>query len=329
MTGTSAVVLLIGIARAAEPVDFAHFEAPIMHTRIEVWLPADARSARDAAEVFGTFRRVEALANEWRSGSPLARVNQAHGQPVEVPGELEALLRRGLEIGALTGGAFDITWASLWGLWDWDRPALPDPSAVREAAARVDYRRVGVASGEVTLPDGMCIGLGGIAKGWALDSAALGLEHAGREDFLLSAGGQVLARGTRRGVPWRVGVRDPWGSESFVSLEVGNVSVSTSGDYERGFVLDGVRYHHILDPKTGWPATALRSATVIAPEATLADALSTALMVMGPGPASVLLAELPGVEAVLVGPGGEMYATAGAPLLAARRPGAPAGVSGL
>jgi len=133
----------------------------------------------------------------------------------------------------------------------------------------------------------------------------------------LMVGGQVYAGGLRDGRPWRVGVRDPRGGpeDVFATIEATNVSVSTSGDYERFFIVDDVRYHHILDPSTGWPARGLRSATVICAEATLADALSTAIMVLGPDKGLVLAEDLPGVEAVLVGEDGRVYVTSAAPIV--------------
>ena len=133
-------------------------------------------------------------------------------------------------------------------------------------------------------------------------------------DFLIVAGGQVYAAGRRGGRPWRVGVRDPRGDETdaFALLDLeGGVSSSTSGDYESYFEVAGVRYHHILDPRTGYPTRGVTSATVLAPDATLADALSTALMVLGPDRGLALAEEWPGVEAVLVGEGGALRTTAG------------------
>ncbi len=293
------------------------FDAPIMHTRVEVRLDEDARAAADAAAVFSVFREVEATANEWLPGSPLGAVNRgAGGPPVPIPDDLRALLREGLDIGALTGGAFDVTWAALWGLWDWDRPVLPAPEAVAARLPHIGWARVELTEEGARLPDAeLRIGLGGIAKGWALDKAAETLRARGRERFLLSAGGQVYAAGEG----WTVGIRDPRGDEAFANLRVADGSVSTSGDYERFFIVDGVRYHHILDPRTGWPARGLRSATVICEKATLADALSTALMVLGPEEGLALAETLPGVEAVLVGEDGRVYVTSEAPLLAIRR----------
>ena len=147
----------------------------------------------------------------------------------------------------------------------------------------------------------MKIGLGGIAKGYALDRAAELLRAHGVRDFLILGGGQVMAGGHKDGKPWRVGIRDPRGEpeDYFATLDVTDASTSTSGDYERYFVLDGVRYHHILDPRTGMPSKGLRSVTTVSPDATLADALSTAIMVLG-AERGLALAESLGVGAVLV-----------------------------
>ncbi|MFZ5480548.1 MAG: FAD:protein FMN transferase [Myxococcota bacterium] len=305
-------------------IAWAHFDAPIMATRIEVVLPEDGASARDAAHVFEVFRRVEQVANEWREDSPLAAVNRAAGRAaVPIPPELHALLTRSLEAARATGGAFDPTWAALWGLWRWDVPRVPAPADVAARVAHVGHAKLELGDGSARLAEeGAALGLGGIAKGWALDRAAEALRARGREDFLLSAGGQVYAAGDREGRPWRVGVRDPRGEreDEFALLEVRDASVSTSGDYERFFVVDGARYHHILDPRTGMPATGARSATVIAAEATWADALSTALVVLGPAEGVALAERMEGVEALMVDARGEVHATTGAPIARMTRP---------
>ena len=180
------------------------------------------------------------------------------------------------------------------GVWDFkaEVPLLPDPQLLEARLKKVDYRRVEVDedSGTLRLPEeGMLIGLGGIAKGYALDRAGEALRARGVDSFNLSAGGQVLTAGLAHlegeaPRPWRVGIRDPRGGveDYFASIEVSDASIATSGDYERFFMLDGVRYHHILDLRTGKPTRVARSATVICGEATLADALSTVLMVQGP-----------------------------------------------
>ena len=289
-----------------------------MTTEIGVTLPAD--HAADAEVVFAVFRHVEDTANEWKDGSPLAAVNHAAGlHPVAIPPDLRALLQRGIQEGEETDGAFDITWGALWGAWDFraEHPRVPSDAELAPRLRHIDFHKVRLDPGAGTafLPDkGMVIGLGGIAKGWALDQAARALRAVGDHDFTLSAGGQVLVAGNKDGRPWRVGIRDPRGepTDFFASLEASDTSLSTSGDYERYFLLDGVRYHHILDPHTGRPTRGLRSATVICADATRADALSTALMVLGSDRGLALAERLQGVEAVLVDDQGRVLQTRGA-----------------
>ncbi|MBM4364728.1 MAG: FAD:protein FMN transferase [Deltaproteobacteria bacterium] len=307
-------LLLVALALPAN----RSFSSEAMSTRVEVTLPDDAEAAVHAAGVFAIFRAVEEEANEWREGSPLARVNAAAGgEPVAVPAPTHALVKRGIEISQLTGGKFDLTWAALWDLWDFRARRVPTAAEVSSRLPLIDYARVELGSDTVRLPEaGMKIGLGGIAKGWALDRARQYLDEHGRRDFLVSAGGQVYAAGhNAEGQPWRVGVRDPDGeaSSALALLGVSDASVSTSGDYERYFERDGVRYHHIIDPGTGWPARGLRAVTVVSADATLADAASTAIMVAGPAGAAAMVKAL-GVEALWIASDGMVYATGGMPI---------------
>ncbi|MFN2376049.1 MAG: FAD:protein FMN transferase, partial [Candidatus Binatia bacterium] len=307
-----AAVVATAVLRLSTPSttgDWVGSTRDIMATPISVLLRGSDAAA--ASLVFDVFREVDARMSEWKASSPLSSVNRAAGtRAVAVPADLRALLRRGVTIGDRTGGAFDISWAALWGVWDFRSPSprLPEQAEVARRAALVDYRRVVIddAAGTVGLPvQGMMLGLGGIAKGYALERAAAALRAGGVQDFLISAGGQMMAGGLRDGRPWRIGIRDPRGAleDYFAYVEATNVSTATSGDYESYFVIDGRRYHHILDPRTGWPAAPrdpLLSATVLSADATLADALSTALVVMGTSRALELVETTPDVEAVLV-----------------------------
>ncbi len=287
----------------AQP-EFVRRGHPVMSTWVDLLLPADSAGAADA--VFTIFDEAGEQLSEWKDSSPLSAVNRKAGEPVRVPADLLALAQRGVELGAATDGAFDITWAALWGVWDFraKTPAVPDSKLIEERRARVDYRKVVVdaSAGTLAIAPGQTVGLGGIAKGWTLDKAAGELRARGISDFLLTAGGQVVAGGSKGGAPWRVGIRDPRGAadDFFAIVSVKDLSVSTSGDYERCFVADGLLYHHILDPRTGRPARGLRSVTVVSPDATVADALSTALFVMGPERAKALVTSRSDVEAVLV-----------------------------
>jgi len=313
-----AVSLVLATACAPGERTFETFRGEAMSTRWEIVLPSGDGSAALAASLFARVRELETELSEWRDGSPLAAVNRAAGAaPVAVPDDLLRLLERSLELGRRTNGAFDASWAALWGLWDFRaaRPSLPDPAEVARRVALVDYRRVVLdpVAGTVFLPEaGMQLGLGGIAKGFALDDLTARLEATGYGDFLIVGGGQVVARGSRGDRPWRIGLRDPRGGpdELFARLDPGDASVSTTADNEAFFEIDGVRYQHVLDPRTGWPARGVRSVTVRHSEATLADALSTALMVLGPE-AGAPVAEALGAEWLFVDDAGNLLASPG------------------
>lgn len=310
--GVAVVVALWMIANARTPKPtWVEFQSDHMGSPISVAVPDTPRAADAGRIVSDTFAEVDEMMSEWKPGSPLTAVNDNAGvAPVAVPPELRALIERSLELAAASDGAFDPTWAALWGLWDFkaDHPALPDPAEVARRVALVDYRKVHLAADTVYLPErGMLIGLGAIAKGYAIDVAAQRLRDAGFDDFLILAGGQVYAAGTRDGHPWRVGVRDPRGSPAdlLATIELRDASASTSGDYERFFIIDAVRYHHILDPRTGYPSRAERAVTVVCPNATTADALSTALMIVDPPRAESLVAEF-NAWALLIDPEGHV-----------------------
>lgn len=281
------VLLLVMLWSASAFAQPRAFSAEVMATRIDVQFAGATGTEADAEAVFAIFRAVDASASEWKQGSPLATVNQQAGAAVPVPDELFALLQRSVAIAEITDGAFDPTWAALWGLWDFRAasPRPPDDAERLARTARIDWRKLVLDPEARTarIDDGMVVGLGGIAKGWALDRSVALLRERGVTDFVLSAGGQVYAVGNAAtGRPWNVGIRDPRGAwdDYFAIVSVGGASVSTSGDYERWFAHEGVRYHHILDPRTGLPGRGFRSVTVISDDATEADALSTALMLL-------------------------------------------------
>ncbi len=319
-----AALLIAATPPTPEPSS-ATFTYDVMATRFELRIVTDgteenADAARAAAGAVGSILvDVDERMSEWKPTSPLSKVNREAGvSAVAVPADLREVVRRGREIGERTDGAFDITWAALWGLWDFraETPVVPDAAEVARRAALVDYRRVRVDddTGTVFLEQvDMKLGLGGIAKGWALDRAAAELRSRGFPDFLLAGGGQILAGGTRGGTPWRVGIRDPRGpaDDFFALLTATDVSVSTSGDYERYFVVDGVRYHHIIDPRTGMPARGLRSVTAVCADATLADAMSTAILVAGADRGKAIAEATDGLEAVLVDDSGAVHVTSG------------------
>lgn len=229
----------------------------------------------------------EKILSKTAAGSDIDRLNRANGAPVEVQPETAALLALAVEIGTASGGAFDVSIAPASALWDFkaEEPQIPDENALLAACGWIDYRNIVIDETTVTLKNGAEIDLGGIAKGYIADCVAAYLRRQGVTSACINMGGNVVLIGTKPdGSPWTVGVRDPNGTpeQSEEVLALSDAAVVTSGTYERGFDLDGVRYHHILDPKTGMPVqNGLASVTVIGTQSALCDALSTACFVLG------------------------------------------------
>jgi len=274
----------------------------------------DLDRAIDAA--IREMQRIEDLMTTWRD-SPLTRLNAAAGEgPQVVPPELAHMVARACDVGRMTGGAFDPTFAGVGRLWDFKRapPLVPDAAAVDAALASVDYSkiRVDLDANTVELPAGMSIGLGGIAKGYGVDRATKVLIEHGVQHGIVDAGGDLKAMGKKHGELWQIAIRHPRDRERVLAvIPVSNVCVVTSGDYERFFEVEGVRYHHILDPRTGYPSTGCMSATVTGPDAAGADALATALAVLGPEAGLALIEGVPRFEALLVGMDGAVHASSG------------------
>lgn len=229
----------------------------------------------------------EAVLSKTAAGSDVDRLNRANGAPVEVHPETAALLSLAAEIGKASEGAFDVSIAPASALWDFNAgtPTLPDETALLAACERIDYRNLVIDGNTVTLKNGAEIDLGGIAKGYIADCVADFLKEKGVTSACINMGGNVVLIGAKpNGSLWTVGVRDPNGTpeQSEEVLTLSDAAVVTSGIYERGFDLDGVRYHHILDPKTGMPVqNGLASVTIIGTQSALCDALSTACFVLG------------------------------------------------
>lgn len=276
---------------------------------IEVWTDRElaARGAMDDA--LAEIRRLEALMTTWSESSDVARVNAAAGgAAVKVSDEVLEVLAASRRVHDESRGVFDVTFHALHGLWRFDHDAageVPSDGAIAARLPLIDGKKVELdaEAKTVRLPvKGMAINVGGIAKGYAVDKAAAVLARHGFADVLIQAGGDLLARGRKGGEPWRVGIRDPRGApgDFFAFAPVRDAAFSTAGDYERAFVREGVRHHHILDPRTGKPATACRSVTVLAPDAFTADQLDDAIFILGPVEGLKLLAKHPGTGAVVV-----------------------------
>ena len=216
----------------------------------------DRQVLKDALEECGRYERMLSRTVE---GSDVWRINHANGAPVEVSDDTMRILQCAKEISEKSGGAFDVTIAPVSTMWNFTREPheLPDAEAIARAAELVDYTRMQLDGNTVTLPEGMMIDLGGIAKGYIADQVKAYLKKRGVKYAILSFGGNIVAIGSGKpdGTPWKVGIQDidkPTGEHMLISLNKGGSTV-TSGTYERGFDLDGVRYHHLLSAETGWP----------------------------------------------------------------------------
>ena len=250
--------------------------------------------------------RYEQLLSRTVEGSDVWRINHAGGESVEVSADTAAIIRCAQAVSEKSGGAFDITIAPASTLWDFESGdnTLPDADVLAEAVQHVDYTKLQLDGNIVTLPAGMMIDLGAIAKGYIADQVKDYLSGRGVEHAILSFGGNVVAIGTKPdGSPWKVGIQDidkPTGEAMLVSRNEGRSAV-TSGIYERGFDLDGVRYHHLLSPDTGWPVqNELASVTIFSDSSMIGDALSTTAFVMGTEDGLELIESLEGVEAVFI-----------------------------
>ncbi len=260
--------------------------------------------------------RYEKLLSRTAEGSDVWNINNAHGSQVAVSPHTTEILKLAVNISNASGGAFDVTIAPASELWDFSaaEPSVPDEAALSAAAEKIDYRKIYISGNTVTLPDGMAIDLGGIAKGYIADRIAEYLSGRGVECAVINLGGNIVMVGQKPdGKSWSIGIQDPEGATGNHLTEIkttGGAAV-TSGTYERGFDLDGVRYHHILDTRTGWPIqNGIASLTVFTKSSALADALSTACFALGIEKGSLLLAEYD-ADGVFVTNNSEMILTDG------------------
>jgi thiamine biosynthesis lipoprotein len=301
-----------GQSPAPTPMHAASRE--IMSTWFEVKVlsakPPEAVQA-DLSAALDEIARLETLLSEWVPSTEISRINARAGKEgVSVGPDTWAVVSRGQAIAEQSQGAFDMTWAALRGLYRFgpdDPKRIPTKAEIVPKLALVGYRDVLLDPEKQTVKlkrKGMALGTGGIAKGYALDRVEALLLERGYPNFLLFAGGQVQLHGSRDGRAWRIGIRHPRKLDQHIAaFEVFDGSVSTSGDYEHSFEVDGQRVHHIIDLSTGRPGTRSASVTLIARSGIDADALSTACFIKGPEACLAFLAKLDEpADAVIIAP---------------------------
>jgi thiamine biosynthesis lipoprotein len=280
----------------------------IMGTRITVELWADDKEKADRAidAVLDSMRHVDETMSTYKPASEVSLVNvKAADGPMPITKELFDLLTAAREYSVITEGAFDITYASVGYMYDFRKHVRPSEGQIEKALPAVDYRHVLLDPKKQTVQfsqKGVRIDLGGIAKGYSVDRGIDVLKSLGFTRAYVSAGGDSRIIGDRFGKPWIVGIRDPTKGEGAVIARIPLVdaAISTSGDYERYFEENGVRYHHIIDPHTGHSASKVRSATIIGPDATRTDGLSKTAFVLGPEKAMEIYNRIDDIDAIIV-----------------------------
>ena len=318
-----------------------------MTTRVELQFWLESQSTEDESRavvlsqnVFDEFERIDQLMSRYKPESELSKVNRLASQkPVAVSLELFSILQKAKQVSKLSGGAFDMTFASVGYLYDFRLSQQPDKYLLKTKLGRVNYRLVKLNRRDLTVhfeQPGMMIDLGGIAKGYAVDQGITILAEQGVQYARLSAGGDMRLLGDKRGKPWIVGIKDPRSAvfqskvqgqtqenrvqenraqqnkahqskgnysdgEHVVALPLSDVSISTSGDYERFFIDEtGERIHHILSPKTGRPVKGIQSVSVIGPNAITTDGLSTAIFVLGLEKGLAMIEKLDGIDVIII-----------------------------
>ena len=278
--------------------------------KLKAWTADEATAVAAFEEVANEFDRLEGLMSTWREHSEIQELNRAAGKhPVRVGTELRSLFTTANQVSQWTDGKFDVTFGVMSGLWKFDYQnkddTIPDPAEVARRRKLINYRDliVNESAGTAFLRrDGMIASLGGIGKGYAVDRAREILLKHGFHDFIIQFGGDMYVAGHEADRAWRVGIQDPRGPKNriFASMELSDSTFSTSGDYERFFMHEGRRYHHIIDPAIGEPARASRSVTIVSARAILADALAKGVFILGGRKGMELIERVPGVEGVIV-----------------------------
>jgi FAD:protein FMN transferase len=294
----------------------------IMGTAICVELWSDQRAAGEAAiaAVMDEMHRIDRTMSPHKADSELSIINRDAGsRAVPVSAEMARLIVRAGELSELSAGAFDITYAAVGQLYDYRQRTRPSEAALAEARAAVGWRHLILDTQARTVRfarPGMRIDLGGFAKGHAVDNAVAILRRRGIGHAMVSAGGDSRVIGDRRGRPWTIGVRDPRRPGQVVAmLPLEDVSISTSGDYERFFESEGVRFHHLIDPATGKSPSSIQSVTILADDGLTSEALSKIVFVLGVARGMALVESQQGVDAVVVDAAGALHFSSG--LLAA------------
>lgn len=262
---------------------------------------------------FDRMQEIDRKFNPYNKESPLYAFNHK-GVPI-TDKEILDVVKIALDVCRQSDGAFDITTFSLTELWGFntDVPQLPDRQQIKQTLGKVNYRNILIGDrGIEKAQKGVRIGLGAIAKGYAVNEAVKVLKNEGVDSAIIDAGGDIYALGRKGKEFWKVGIKNPKDEGILGYLEVEDMAVMASGDYERFFINENKKYHHIFNPKTGYPAQGLTSVTVICSSPILADAWATAVFVLGKDKGLDIVEKLSGIDAIIVTTDGQVLCSSGA-----------------
>jgi len=298
------------------------YKKMLMGTVVEISIMSGDASGYDKASeaAFGEIARLEKIFSNYDANSEVSRISERAGEAVKVSADVITVVKAALRVSKLSDGAFDPTIGAVAGLWGFsgEKKYIPQGKEVARLLPLVNYKNVIVDEGAKTvrlMKKHMTLNLGGVAKGFIVKRASEELKKHGVTKAIIKAGGDMFLISDNRGFnksSFIIGIQDPRQEKKILGEAFSrHGAVTTSGDYERFFMRKGVRYAHILDPVTGYPARRSRSATIVADDPTLADALSTAVFVMGPKKGLALIESLDGVECVVVGIDGVIHNSTG------------------
>jgi thiamine biosynthesis lipoprotein len=293
----------------------------LMDTLVAITVVSDSKDTAEKAidAAFSEIEYLEKLSNHYSSDSEITRINRNAGiSEVKVSYDILKLLEKALYVSENTEGAFDVTMGPVIALYDFHKKIRPDDGMIKKTLSLVNYRDIIINRDRSTVllkRKGMLIDLGGIAKGYAADKAAETLKKNRVRSGLVAVAGDIKAFGLKPdGKPWKIGIRNPESGDKeddiMATIELKDMAISTSGDYERFFISGGKRYHHLLDPKTGLSAQECRSVSIITKEGAFTDAFATGIFILGPEQGVKVLDKL-GFEGMIIDSQGKSHLTQG------------------
>ena len=272
---------------------------------VELWHSDKKIANENIHRVIDEMNRIDSLMSPFKKDSELSLINkQASTSPLKISSELFNLIQQSINMSNLSNGAFDITFASIGYMYNYREKLKPTKKEISKNLKLINYKNIKLNKNDKTIffnKAGMRIDLGGIAKGYAIDRSIELLKRHGITQAMVSAGGDTKILGDKNGRPWLVGIRHPRKKDkSSIVIPLKHTAISTSGDYERFFIKDGVRHHHIISPQTGQSARELQSVSIIGKDATTTDALSTSVFILGLNKGMKLISTLKGIEAIII-----------------------------